>query len=405
MKKLVLLLSAIIIVSCSSDSAEPKINNQPDDEEIAEEENEEEKISFDISIFTLTNGITKEFEILKGELINSENPRNLTEIMNLPEYYRIKVEGSELIIWDFLNRHVWNYNAMTKEEEIFSEYFDLGEDIRNPCPVPTDEKIITFFSNEDDPIVGEQFQAEIYDINLDERFNIELPFNSSNCKSKDKIANNNILLYLFSEELDNFWGIIDVEKKEFVDRVPLLDTSSSFALDERKIIFFVGVGSDDWAFRIYDIDAKDYIQTTTIFDSPNSSNTEIWNLSLSTYWNRAQIVNDKMLFLNFPSGRSIIPFGNIDQTLGPAILDLQSGELRTFSAQKMYEEYFDLDLGRLNLAPIHTEIDLESEIIIITYNDHTYEASPYGVLFFDFELNLIKNIELGNEKPIEMIKY
>ena len=63
------------------------------------------------------------------------------------------------------------------------------------------------------------------------------------------------------------------------------------------------------------------------------------------------------------------------------------------------------EINRINLKPLQIEIDLQSETIAMTYHDIGYDPSPYGVLIFDFDLNLLKIHDLGNEMPIAMIKY
>lgn len=396
MKRQFLVLFIFVFISCNPDSTD-------------DEQKQEKLISYNLSVITLTDEITKEFDILRGMLVNLENPTNLSTTLNLTNGYRFKVEGTKFTAWHFMNGPVWNYNVRTKEFQVFSDYFDLGEDyiIYNPCTVPAGEKIITFFQTDDDPFRGEYSQAEIYDSSLNQRFTIDFPFTSTNCIGTFKLANDNLLMHLVEEGSDYFWNITDLNKYEFVDRIAFFDNRSSFVMDERRIIFLNFSSTTGYTTEIveYDIEKKEFSSPVLIYNSPNSTNTELSFLELSYYLNKAQIINDKMLFLNFPKDRGVIQVGNIDQAFGPAILDLKTGELRTFSAQKMHQEYYALYNERPNIQLLQSVIDLKSETIVVSCYIAGYEKSPYGILYFDFDLNLIKSIDLGNNRPIELIKY
>ena len=439
MKKFVFLSLIFWIISCSSDAIEPEIENQPEEEVIVEEENTEEEenveneeeeeeeeeiveeeeqqpqrqIPFDISVFTQTGGMTQKYDIIQGDPINVNNPLNLSVLLDIPNTYRFKIEGSKFIAWESSGGGpVWTYDVMEKEGSKYVGYFDIGTDFfrDSPCPVPTANNFLTFFHTADNPTNGEYYQAEIYNPKLDEIHLVTIPDEfvpETGCLLDTKNGTGDLVTFYYrldSSAFSSFWGVIDTNAEEFLTDFEL-PRLHKFTIRNREVLLF-NVAAGEASFKIFDLNLDDYTQNTDIFyssDYLNSlTNTTSINLN-SEFHFKADFEEDKMLFYN--GDGDVITSGNISDFQGPSILDLSTGELQILSELRIFQAYSDPSSGRINLEILQSKIDLESETVIVTYYDAGYSSSPYGILFLDFELNLLRHVELGNDMPIAIVKY
>lgn len=298
---------------------------------------------------------------------------------------------------------------ITKSVKNYSDYFEVPDDftISSPCTFPINGIIATYFNTENHPVYGNAQQVTLFDTTSEESTTIALPVPYSNCIFGNKIGSSDLIMMSYRIDNDRFWSVLDMNTKEFNESIPFFNSQTPLAINENQVIFF-GRSMDQtfWQYSTYDVNNGSMSQSIPLVNSEKSSTTENFFFQSWPGETDAEFEDGNMLFFNFPLGRAIIPTGNNDQAYGPAILNLMSGELRTFSSQKMMEVYTQLDeINRINLKPLQIEIDLQSETIVMTYHDIGYDPSPYGVLIFDFDLNLLKIHDLGNEMPIAMIKY
>lgn len=416
MKKFLIVIGILSIASCSSNSNELEGDTQAEQENVEDinDGSEDEtppgegnvSIPYDITVFTLEEENIFERNLINGNSSGDGALVSLPEAIDFNSSVNIKTEGSKLFFW---NQHVvWTYDVESRQNNTYTDFFNSGNgsEIFNRCIIPTYDEIFTFYSTNDDPSVDYYF-AESYNTKTGETYTVNLPESASavlNCLTSYKFGTSGMLLYNYYDERDlpNNWGIIDLDQKTYTNSFN--SGNDPFALYENEIIF---VSSISVELSRYDIKTGVLSATKDIYyQSEEYANTS--SKPMLGFRNvpriPARFESDKMIFFNGTSGE-IYTSGNIAEFYGPAILDLQTGAFEVFSSLKIYHAYTAISQDRFSLKILQSDIDLESKTIILTYYDVSHTASPYGIIILDFELNVLKQYDFGDQMPIAMFKH
>ncbi len=407
MKKATLFLCILFLVSCSSDTSEPQPQNDnneetPNDGEGSAPIDEVDAIPYNISVSAMLEEDIYEFSFNKGVLNGDATPLNLP-----PRLPYFGTENTKLMFWSYIfNGMVWIYDVETKEKTFYENFFELGEDLSRvgPCPVPSGSQITTFFSIDGGDY--RQSNVEIYDLQSGEKSLVNLPDSArpESCVFNTHMGVKDFMLYYYDiTGGPSYLGVIDLVEKEYTTSVEWPGGGFPLGLSEEEIVFFT---LNPIEFYTYNLSTEQYSSPKAIYYETElpDVNTILLHFRSQARIN-AKFEDNKMLFYN---GRAIkIPTleGFTVYPFGPSILDLTSGELKVFPSGEIYEKYRSISEDRYNLEILQSEIDLNSETIVVTYRDDGYDESPYGIMFFDFDLNLLKQYDLGEMAPLAIIKY
>ena len=402
--------------ACSTDSNETNGNEQSEQETISDvpddtgsdEETppveEKKSIPYDLTVFALYEEQAYELTLENGDLMGDGTLLDIFE--SIPYVSKFKVEGTKLFLWN--KDLVWTYDVESQEKMTYSDYFDAGDGTTrfNLCTVPSDTEIFTFYSTNEDSTLDFYF-AESFNMETGETYQINLP-NSAlaplTCIFQYKTGTKEMLLYNHYDEYDNLhmWGVIDLDKKEYTSSVNL--GLRPFAINNDEIVFVSSITSEFYNYNINTAtlsSPKNFYYTSEYLAGISSR--VLLDFKSETRF-PARFESNKMIFYNGATGE-VSSSGNVSEFFGPAILDMDTGAFDVFSSLKIYQTYFAISEGRWNLEILQSEIDLESETIMVTYRDATHDSSPFGIMILDFELNLLKHFDFGQLQPIALIKH
>jgi len=402
--KLTLIILAILYISCSDDSVDPMTPDVVVEGEVKEEEVEQENlpdeeieeeikvVSFDVSVLVKkVNSDPNQRYVL--DFIKGEPGQDIESIVSLETTYDIGSlftfdnRDNKLYFWEFSrDKEVFEIDVTTKEIQQFSNtdgltIEELQESSHYLYPIPTLNSIVTMDSQTivTDGVFTYENSLRIYNQETQIIEVMELPdVNEMNGSFNRYRIDGDIYMY-YNNYLSE-WKAVDLMNKEILANFTMNGSNqTNFTLEGSNVYFADG--------KSFNINTNQYGED---FEFPG-------DLGFPDMVN-AQVQSQQIFF------KSDFVTKDNSADSGIVLFDFQTRESKKILVREIQAQLYEYFLER---GTVFNEInqayyDFETEIIALTF---TTNYPEFGVLFIDFDFNILGIQNFSGLEPVKIIGH